>query len=140
MVTMSVADVMSRHVVTVTPEQDIDAIRRLFDEHRFHHLLVVDGDRLVGVISDRDLLRATSPFIDTLAERPQDLATLRRRAHQIMSRRPIVARRDDSVAQAASAMLAHGVSCLPVVTCDGRVEGIVSWKDLMRSFVATATG
>ncbi|HXN33054.1 MAG TPA: CBS domain-containing protein [Polyangiaceae bacterium] len=135
---MAIADLMSCQVVTVTPEQDLDAIRRLFDEHRFHHVLVVDRDRLVGVISDRDLLRATSPFIDTLAERPQDLATLRKRAHQIMSREPIVAHRDDSVAQAAAAMLAHRVSCLPVVTPDGRVEGIVSWRDLMRSLVDEA--
>ncbi|MGD0678592.1 MAG: CBS domain-containing protein [Polyangiaceae bacterium] len=132
---MLIADLMSRHVVTVTPEQDLETIRRLFDEHRFHHLLVIDRGRLVGVISDRDVLRATSPFVHTLAERTQDIATLRKRAHQIMAREPVVAHRHDSVAKAAEAMLTHRVSCLPVLTADGRVEGIVSSRDLLRSLV-----
>jgi acetoin utilization protein AcuB len=135
---MPIADIMSSQVVTVTLEHDLDAIRRLFDEHRFHHLLVIDRGCLVGVISDRDVLRAVSPFVDTLAERSQDLATLKKKAHQIMSREPIVAHRNDSVAQAAAAMLTHRVSCLPVVTLAGRIEGIVSWRDLMRSLVDEA--
>ncbi len=137
---MLVADLMSTHIVTVTPEEGLDQIRRLFDRHRFHHLLVIERDRLVGVISDRDLLRATSPFVDTLSERPQDLATLRKRAHQIMTREPVVASRNDSVPQAAAAMLRHRVSCLPVVALDGRVEGILSSRDLMRALVADIEG
>ncbi|MGA3124120.1 MAG: CBS domain-containing protein [Polyangiaceae bacterium] len=130
---MTIADIMSTRVVTVGPDQDLLAVRNLFAAHRFHHLLVVEQGRLVGVISDRDLLRAMSPFVDTLAERPQDLATLRRKVHQIMSRNLVVAKRSDSAKDAAASMLAHAVSCLPVVTHDGRIEGIVSWKDLLRS-------
>ncbi len=126
---------MSRRVITVSPDQDLIAVRKLFDQHKFHHLVVMDDRRVLGVISDRDLLRETSPFIDTLSERPQDLATLRKRVHQIMSRKLVVARRDDSVTSAAAAMLAHAVSCLPVVTPEGRIEGIVSSKDLLRALV-----
>jgi len=137
---MFIADLMSRHVVTVNPEQDVHEIRSLFDEHQFHHLLVVEGRRLVGVISDRDVLRSISPFIDTLAERMQDRATLRKKAHQIMSRDLIVAHAGQSVAWAASTMLEHGISCLPVVTHDGRLEGIVSWRDILRAVVEDSKG
>jgi acetoin utilization protein AcuB len=136
---MTLADIMSTRVVTVGPDQDLLAIRKLFDSHRFHHVLVVEQGCLVGVISDRDVLRAASPFVDTLAERPQDVATLRRKAHQIMSRNLVVAHRNDSVKDAAASMLAHAVSCLPVVTHDGRIEGIVSWKDLLRSLLGRLT-
>ncbi len=132
---MRVADIMSRGVVTVGVDQDIFAVCKLFDEHGFHHVLVVDRGRLVGVISDRDVLREASPFIGTLAERPQDVATLKKRVHQIMSRDLVVAHGKDSVADAAGAMLGRSVSCLPVVTADGCVEGVVTWKDLLRALI-----
>ena len=47
--------------------------RGLFDRHGFHHLLVTEQSRLVGLVSDRDLLRALRPFIGKLSERPLDL-------------------------------------------------------------------
>ena len=132
---MRVADIMSRGVVTVGVDQDVFSVCKLFDEHGFHHVLVIDRGQLVGVISDRDVLREASPFIGTLAERPQDVATLKKRVHQIMSRHVVVTRGDDSVADAAAAMLDHGVSCLPVVTAEGSVEGVVTWKDLLRALI-----
>jgi acetoin utilization protein AcuB len=128
-----ISDIMSRRVVTVTPDHELSALRTLFDQHGFHHVLVVDSGRLVGVVSDRDVLREMSPFVGTLAERTQDMATLKKKAHQFMSRSLVVAHRDESVAEAIAKILAHGVSCLPVVTAHGTVEGIVSWKDLIRA-------
>jgi acetoin utilization protein AcuB len=136
---MTLADIMSREVITVGLDDELSALRELFDAHRFHHVLVVARQRLVGVISDRDVLREMSPFIDTLGERTQDLATLRKKAHQFMSRNLIVAHRDESVTDAVARLLDHSVSCLPIVTADGHVEGIVSWKDLIRA-LARAEG
>jgi acetoin utilization protein AcuB len=135
---MPLADIMSHNVITVGLDDELSTLRKLFDAHGFHHVLVVDGQRLVGVISDRDVLREMSPFIDTLGERTQDVATLRKKAHQFMSRKLVVARRDESVAEAVARMLDHSVSCLPVVTANGHVEGIVSWKDLIRALARSS--
>jgi acetoin utilization protein AcuB len=136
---MALADIMSREVITVGLDDELSTLRKLFEAHRFHHVLVVERQRLVGVISDRDVLREMSPFVDTLGERTQDLATLRKKAHQFMSRRLIVAHRDESVTDAVARLLDHSVSCLPIVTPDGHVAGIVSWKDLIRA-LARAEG
>ena len=54
---------MSRKLVWVEPDDRVIRVRELFNEYRFHHLLVIDDRRLVGVISDRDLLKNLSPFI-----------------------------------------------------------------------------
>jgi acetoin utilization protein AcuB len=132
---MPLADIMSHHVITVGLDDELSTLRKLFVRHGFHHVLVVDGGRLVGVISDRDVLREMSPFIDTLGERTQDVATLTRKAHQLMSRGLVVAHRDDSIPDAVARMLDHSVSCLPVVDVRGSVEGIVSWRDLIRALV-----
>ncbi|MHB8722881.1 MAG: CBS domain-containing protein [Steroidobacteraceae bacterium] len=67
---------------------------------------------MIGVVSDRDLLRALSPYVGGAAETNRDLATLIKRVHQIMTRRPLTLR-----PQSASAE--------PV--------GILSWRDLLKS-------
>jgi acetoin utilization protein AcuB len=127
---------MSARLVTVGPDDSVADVRRAFDEHGFHHLLVVERRRLVGIVSDRDLLRNVSPFVDKLAERPQDLALLNRRVHQIMGRDPVTISRHTPIDHAACLMQEHDVSCLPVVEPDGRPVGIVTRSDLLRGLAA----
>jgi acetoin utilization protein AcuB len=110
-------------------------VKDLFELYRFHHLLVLTGERLVGVISDRDLLRASSPFVGRASERPQDVAALNRRVHQIMSRNLVVVGPETPVEDAARLMLGKRVSCLPVVGDDGKLLGILSWRDQLRSLL-----
>jgi acetoin utilization protein AcuB len=133
---MKVADIMSRDPVTVGMDADLQRVKVLFELYRFHHLLVMSGERLMGVVSDRDLLRATSPFIGRASERPQDVATLHRRVHQIMTRSLVVVPPDMSVEESARLMLGKRVSCLPVVAEEqGGVLGIVTWRDQLRALL-----
>lgn len=131
---MKLASIMSKPVVTVEMDDRLSEVRRLLDSCRFHHLLVVDSGLLVGVISDRDLLKAISPNLGTAAESSSDLATLNKRAHQIMSRDPIAAAAEHTVNDAVDLLCQHGISCLPVVSADNTPLGIVSWRDLLRAF------
>lgn len=135
---MDLSRIMTRRVVTVGLDDSVLTARALFEQHRFHHLLVVNRGKVVGVLSDRDLLRTISPFVGKLAERSQDLHTLKRRVHQVMTRDLVTADEDMSVADAARVMIGFNVSCLPVVDGEGRPVGIVTWKDLVRAFVPDA--
>ncbi|MFZ1675192.1 MAG: CBS domain-containing protein [Nitrospira sp.] len=126
---------MSTRAVTVTMDDSLARARELFNEHHFHHLLVVQGPTLLGIISDRDLLKAVSPHIGTLSETDRDRATLNKRAHQIMSRKLITVAADTTVEAAAQLLLEHRVSCLPVVTTAGLLEGIITWRDLLREYL-----
>src|SRR6266705_3465427 len=123
---MTVAEIMTRDVITVEMDDSVDRARRFFEARGFHHLLVVDGGRLVGVVSDRDLLRTLSPFVGKSTEREQDAATLRRRIHLIMSRRLVTVTSEMSVEDAARSMLTNKVSCLPVVDAQSRPIGVVT--------------
>lgn len=129
---MRVVEIMSRELVTVGPDDRLRTVRMLFERYRFHHLLVVDGAKLLGVISDRDLLKSISPFIEKMAERPQDVATLERRVHQIMTRKPVTVPDTALVCDAAEVMLGNRVSCLPVVDANGKAVGIITWRDMLR--------
>jgi len=128
---MIIEQIMTRQTIFIKMDDDIRRVRDLFEEHGFHHLLVLEKGKLAGVISDRDLLRSLSPFTGQLAERPQDLATLNRRVHQIMTREPVTITPDMEAEQAAEIMLDLHVSCLPVVTEAEKPVGIVTWRDLL---------
>lgn len=129
--------IMSRRLVTVTMDDTLATVQQLFKEHRFHHLLVVEDRTLVGIISDRDLLKALSPNIGTLSETDRDRATLNKRAHQIMTRNPVSVRPTTPLATAASLMLEKKVSCLPVTSDEHRLEGILSWRDILKALAAS---
>jgi len=128
--------VLTRHVVKVSMDDTLQTIKELFESHRFHHVLVVEGRKLVGVISDKDLLHNLSPFVgNTFNERTQDVATLHRRVHQIMTRDPVTAREETPLHEAVQLILKHNISCLPVVDEHSHPVGIVTWRDILRTLV-----
>ena len=129
--------IMSRSLVTVTMDDTLATVQQLFKAPRCHHLLVVEDRTLVGIISDRDLLKALSPNIGTMSETDRDRATLNKRAHQIMTRDPISVRPTTPLDAAAALMLEEKVSCLPVTSDQHRLEGILSWRDILKALIAT---
>jgi len=133
----SVDKIMSRKVVSVGMDDSLSEIRGIFEHVRFHHILVTDNKRLVGIISDRDLLKAVSPYASTQSERPRDAATLRKRAHQIMTRKPVTILADGNVLKAIRLFIDKKISCLPVLNHDETVAGILTWRDILEAIVAT---
>ncbi len=66
---MVMRDIMTARVVTVEMDDRLEVVKEIFDTMNFHHLLVVDEHKkLSGVVSDRDLLRALSPYVGSAAE------------------------------------------------------------------------
>jgi acetoin utilization protein AcuB len=137
---VTVADLMSRRVVTIDADAKLAAARDLFERHRFHHLVVTEGKRVVGIVSDRDLLKALSPFLSTLAERAMDADTLNRPVHSIMTRKVISTPLDATIDAVSGRIVKHGISALPVLDDAGGLVGIVSWKDILRWLVHAAQG
>ncbi len=136
---MTVDSIMSRDVVTVTPDTTLTEIRSLLHEKGFNHLLVVEpDDTLCGVISDRDVLKAVSPFLDTYSEAPRDIKTLSQPASEIMEDDPITVEPDTTIKAASEVLLENRVSSLPVVEGEGLV-GIVTGKDLLQYYITDAS-
>jgi acetoin utilization protein AcuB len=132
---MTIEAIMSRDVVCVSPDTTLMEIRKLLHERGFHHLLVLDeDDALAGVISDRDVLRLISPFLDTFTESQRDVRTLSRPASEIMRSDPITAHPGTSIKEAAAQLLHNDISSLPVVDDDDHLCGIVTTKDMLRHY------
>lgn len=133
---MNIGQIMCRELATVEPDDSLHRVKAIFELHGFHHLPVVEQGRLVGVISDRDLLRNVSPFIGRMSERTQDTTTLDRRAHQIMTRKLVTVSPAMALPEAVQLLLSSSISCLPVVTEAGQLVGVVTWRDLLRNLYA----
>ncbi|EWH11725.1 signal transduction protein [Catenovulum agarivorans DS-2] len=123
---------MSGKVVSVEMDDSLAEVKRIFDNAEFHHLVVLSDYKLVGVISDRDLLKALSPNLDSAGVTARELACLNKKAHQIMSRNPITLLPTATIKQAVRIFNQHKISCIPIVDPDNKVQGIVTWRDVMR--------
>ncbi|GAA4106172.1 CBS domain-containing protein [Zhongshania borealis] len=134
---MKASKLMSTNLVVVQMDDHLGKLKAIFEETRFHHLLVVEGERLYGIISDRDLLKSLSPNIGTMAATTKDMASLNKKAHQIMTRRPIFLREDATIDDAISIFNQNKISCIPIVDNTEAPIGIISWRDIMRELGKT---
>ncbi len=125
------SDIMTREVVCLFPHQSFSEALTILARNRFRHLPVIDTDaHPLGLLSARDLLRTWThtPQPDGLTVRqiiePQKLPMLHVGA---------------SVSAAQDTMIQHRVNCVPIVDDSGRLCGIVTVSDLLRSFIPGLT-
>ena len=115
-----------RAPVVVTPEASVaEAIRRM-NRERCGCVLVVEADRLVGIFSERDLLRLVQKETD-----PGGLSV-----GSMMTRDPETLRLDDGIALALHHMSEGGYRHIPIVDRDGRPVGVVAMRDIVRFIVS----
>lgn len=134
---MFVSKSMTGKVVTTTPQTRIlDAQKAMADKQIRHLPVVEEDDRLVGIITDRDI-RSTLPiaFIQQALppEERERLAGLT--VGEIMSRKLITVSPTDTIQDALLIVQQHKVGALPVVDEDHRLRGIISVRDLLRAFI-----
>ncbi len=130
---MNVEKIMSKGLVTVKLDDTLKVVKEIFDNANIHHLLVVEADRLFGVISDRDMLKAISPNVGTLSETNRDAITLNKRVHQIMTSEPVTLAPDAKISDAIEIFNNHDISCIPVVDDKNKPVGIISWRDIIKA-------
>lgn len=129
---MGIEKIMSKTVVSVEMDDSLRVIKEIFDNTGFHHLIVVESGKLIGVISDRDLLKTLSPNIGTIRETARDAASLSKKVHQIMTREPVVLRQNAEIYEAVEIFNKHKISCIPVVDEEYMPVGIISWRDILK--------
>jgi acetoin utilization protein AcuB len=137
---MDVGTIMTARVVTVEMDDRLDVVKKIFDTLKFHHLLVIDDNRtLRGIVSDRDLLKALSPYVGSAAENARDIATLNKRVHQIMSRSLVTLQRHALLGEAMQLFLEQRISCIPIVNDEFKPVGILSWRDVFKGLLGART-
>lgn len=146
---MKAIDVMVRDVVTVTPDTDVSEAVKLLAQHDISALPVVEGDELVGIISEADLLHRTE--IGTETHRPWWLEAITpastlaeefakshgKKVSELMTEDVVTASEDDSLADLATLLERHRIKRIPIVK-DGKLVGIVSRSNLIQALASHA--
>jgi CBS domain-containing protein len=135
----TVSDIMTREVVSVEESDSlinlIEAMRAL----RFRHLPVTDDDRLIGLLTERDLSAlATSNLLPHHAEQSRGLFE-RFRVRDVMVRDVITVSPDTQLVDAGRLLLSKRIGCLPVVDAQNVLVGIVTSSDFVASLVRPPT-
>jgi len=128
------SDIMTRDPVSVSPSDTLRVVLERMRQRNCRRLPVVDGGKLVGIVSDRDVrLALNSPFI--LRERREDDMLLERVVvAECMTPDPVTLPPDASVLDAARLIHEHKFGGIPIVDA-GKLIGIVTETDLLACFI-----
>ena len=133
---MLVKDWMSSKVISVNHDASIMKASKLMKQNGIQHLPVLKEERLIGIISDRDLKEAQPS--DATALDIYELYYLldELKVNSVMSPKLFTITSEESVEKAAATMLKHNISALPVVNPQGELRGIITKGDVFRAFVS----
>jgi CBS domain-containing protein len=147
---MQVQDIMTRNVITLTPETDITEAARVLLTHRINGAPVIDAEgKLVGILCQSDLIAQQKQlpipslfsFLDGVIALTS-MKQLEKEAQKIaattvaeaMSRDPVTVKPDSKIETVAALMVDHNFHTLPVVAED-RLVGIVGKEDILRTLM-----
>ena len=133
---MFVRDRMSAPAVTITPDTPFPDALKLMRERNFRRLPVVRHDsRLVGIVSESDLLHASPSPASTLSVYELNYLLSKLKVEQLMTAPVVTVQADTPIEEAAQVMVSHRIGGLPVVDGRGHVVGVVTETDIFRAFV-----
>jgi CBS domain-containing protein len=129
---MPVTHIMSTDLVTVHHGDPISKVRQLFSEHHLHHLPVVSGEKLVGIISWTDLMRFS--YGDTFGEDERAVDATLDHTHKIedlMNTKLVTLDANSGIRDAARILAEEDFHALPIVEGE-KLVGMVTTRDLVK--------
>jgi len=131
---MFVSDWMTRKVFTVSPDDSIAEAAKLTKEKGITHLPVAHGEKLKGILSDRDIKEYVPSRATSLDVYELHYLLAKTKVKEIMKTHVYTTTPDAPVEEAAMLMIDRRIGCLPVVE-DNRLVGIISDRDIFQALV-----
>ncbi|WP_203648407.1 CBS and ACT domain-containing protein [Secundilactobacillus yichangensis] len=131
---MSVADYMTDKVITVSPDTKVNVAVNVMKDHQIHRLPVIDGDRLVGIVTEGTVREASPSKATSLSIYEVNYLFNKMTVSDIMEKEVKTISKDAQLEDAISTMRHHDIGVLPVM--DGRqVVGIITTNDILDGFL-----
>jgi len=126
-----VREIMMGSPVTLRPEDNLDLANNVISLGRIRHLPVVDNGKLVGLLSERDLMGAAASHVFGLKPRSKSALLKSVLIKDVMKKRIVTVTPDTPIKEAARLMAEKKIGCLPIVA-DGTLVGLVTTTDILR--------
>ena len=130
---MKLIDVMSQNPITVTASETIGQADEIMSEHRFRQLPVVDGNKLLGIITDRDIRSFLSGSLYSTTEAREK--ALQTKIADVMTTEPLTLAPDDELPTAVELLIDEKIGGIPIVDEVEGLVGIVTYVDVLRCFM-----
>ena len=124
-------EIMMGSPVTLKPEDSLDLANDVISLGRIRHIPVVDGSRLVGIVTERDLIGAAASQIFGLKNKSKSALLKSVKIKEVMKKRVITATPETPIKEVAHLMADKKIGCVPVVS-DGVIVGLVTTTDILR--------
>jgi acetoin utilization protein AcuB len=134
--TMLIKNWMSYPVVSIEPDISMQGAKELMEHHGIHSLPVNRSGKLIGILTDGDLKKASASDATSLDVHELGYLLRKIKIATIMTRDPISIQPDRTLAEAAEIFLDRMVAVLPVMDGDNQLVGIISRSDLSRAFLS----
>ena len=126
-----VREIMMGSPVTLKPEDTLDLANDVISLGRIRHIPVVEEGRLVGIVSERDLIGAAASQIFGLKQKSKSALLKSVLIKEVMKKRVVTAAPDTPIRDVAHLMAEKKIGCVPVVSA-GVVVGLVTTTDILR--------
>jgi len=133
---MKVEDLMTRKVVTLTEDQSLREAIAVLQRHRIRHVPVISGEKVIGILTDRDVKRASPSALSGIDQSQYDNVLTATRVGQVMTRDPFTVTPSTPIKDALKVLIDRKYSAMPVVEAD-RLVGIITGTDMLRLFYDT---
>ncbi len=130
---MKVSDRMTREVVTLEVEQSLREALSLQQRHKIRHIPVVSDGSIVGILTDRDLKRASPSLLSGINQEQYDELLDTTRVGQVMTRNPYTVTPATPLKDVAKILIDRKFGALPVIE-KNQLVGIITEIDLLRAF------
>ena len=122
---MKAIQAMTRNVVCVSVDDELETVRDLMREWDIRHLPVTEDEHLVGMVSDRDVLMHLEQGDDGEWEVPE------MSVGDVMAKKPLTCGPGDSISHVANLMIDNKIDSVPVLENDGSLVGLITSSDLI---------
>ncbi len=127
----SAADIMSRDLVTLEETQNLMFLPEVMKLFRFRHMPVVDGNRLVGLVTERDILRVSASSLLPTAHEQTDYLAKKFVVRDMMTRDVQTVHPETPLMEVAQRMRRDKLGCMPVVEGENTLVGIITEADFV---------
>ncbi|GAF39237.1 CBS domain protein [Agrilactobacillus composti DSM 18527 = JCM 14202] len=132
---MSVADFMTKDLITVTPDLGVNAAIDLMREHKIHRLPVVDNGRLVGLVTQGIIEAAMPSKATSLSVYEVNYLLNKTTVRDIMEKSVLTISQNELLEDAIYKMRHYNIGVLPVLDQNGTLKGIITNNDIFDAFL-----
>ncbi|MGH2638503.1 MAG: CBS domain-containing protein, partial [Rhabdochlamydiaceae bacterium] len=122
----------SRQTISVTQKEDVLNAAIVMQKRNFRHLPVItESGKIAGIVSAQDIIDSLALVLGPGSTHEKIVESLNIPVHRIMAIHPIVVEKGDGLSEVVKKLIAHNVGALPVVDEMGRVQGIITLRDIV---------